>query len=45
MDSSLLASVGIIEFQITEGYASLDLTRVKYDIYRHSMGEKEMAKL
>jgi hypothetical protein len=31
--SSLLASVGVIEFQITEAYASLDLKRVKCYIY------------
>jgi hypothetical protein len=41
----LLASVGVIEFQIIEEYASLDLTRVKYNIYRHSRDEEEMATL
>jgi hypothetical protein len=37
--SNLLASVDIIEFQITEAYSSLDLMRVKYNRYRHSMEE------
>jgi hypothetical protein len=33
MRSSLLASVDAIEFQITDGYSSLDLTRVRNNIY------------
>jgi hypothetical protein len=41
MCSSLLTSVKAIESQTTEVYSSLDLTRVKCNIYRHSRDEKE----
>jgi hypothetical protein len=36
MRSSLLASVEVMEFQTTEAYSNLDLTKVKYNTYRHS---------
>jgi hypothetical protein len=36
MRSSLLASV---EFQTTETYSNLDLTKVKYSTYKHSREE------
>jgi hypothetical protein len=45
MHSSLLASVVIIEFQTTEAYSSLDLTKVKYNIYRQSREENEKVKV
>jgi hypothetical protein len=32
MRSSLLASVDVMEFQTTEAYSNLDLTKVKYRI-------------
>jgi hypothetical protein len=41
MRSSVLASVDVIEFQTTEAYATLDLTRVKYNRYMHLRDEKE----
>jgi hypothetical protein len=41
MLSSLLESVIVTEFQATETYSSLDLTKVKYRISRQSMVEKE----
>jgi hypothetical protein len=41
MCSSLLESVIIKEFQATEAYSSLDLTKAKYNISRLSMMEKE----
>jgi hypothetical protein len=41
MLSSLLASVVVIEFQTTEAHSSLDLTKVKYNIYRQSREENE----
>jgi hypothetical protein len=31
MRSSLLASVDVMEFQTTEAYSNLDLTKVKYN--------------
>jgi hypothetical protein len=39
--SSLLESVIVTEFQATEAYSSLDLTKAKYSISRLSMVEKE----
>jgi hypothetical protein len=39
MGSSLLASVDVTEFQTTEAYSNLDLTNVKYSIYKHSTEE------
>jgi hypothetical protein len=36
MRSSLLASVDVTEFQTTEAYSSLDLTKVRYSVYKHS---------
>jgi hypothetical protein len=49
MRSSVLASVVVIEFQTTEAYSSLDLTKVKYNIYiyiyRHSREENEKVKV
>jgi hypothetical protein len=44
MRSSLLASVVEKEFQTTEAYSSLDLTKVKYNIYIGSP-EKRMKRL
>jgi hypothetical protein len=41
MRSSLLGSVIVTEFQATEAYSSLDLTKAKYSISRLSMIEKE----
>jgi hypothetical protein len=41
MSSSLLESVIITEFQATEAYSSLDLTKAKYIISRLSMVENE----
>jgi hypothetical protein len=35
MRSSLLASVDTIEFQTTEAYSNLDLTKIKYSTYKH----------
>jgi hypothetical protein len=40
MRSSLLASVVVIEFQTTEAYASFDLSKVQYSIYREPREEK-----
>jgi hypothetical protein len=45
MCSSLLASVVVIEFQTTEAYSSLDLTKVKYKIRRQSREENEKVKI
>jgi hypothetical protein len=39
--SSLLESVVVTEFQATEAYLNLDLTKVKYSISRLSVVEKE----
>jgi hypothetical protein len=39
MRSSLLASVEEMEFQTTEAYSNLDLTKVKYSTYKHSREE------
>jgi hypothetical protein len=39
-----LASADIIEFQPTEAYSSLDLTRVKYNS-RHSKDERAKVRL
>jgi hypothetical protein len=39
MRSSLLASVDVTEFQATEAYSSLDLTKVRYSVYKHSREE------
>jgi hypothetical protein len=39
--SSLLESVIVTEFQATEAYSSLDLTKAKYRISRLSMVQKE----
>jgi hypothetical protein len=40
MCSSLLASIDVIEFQTTEACSSLDVTRVKYNMYIYSMDEE-----
>jgi hypothetical protein len=40
MHSNLLASVDITEFETAEAYSSIDLTRVKYIMYIHSLDEK-----
>jgi hypothetical protein len=40
MRSSLFASVDISEFQTTDAYASLYLTKVIYTVSIHSRGEK-----
>jgi hypothetical protein len=39
--SSLLESLTVTEFQATEAYSSLDLTKAKYSISTLSMVEKE----
>jgi hypothetical protein len=39
--SSLLESVIVTEFQATEAYSSLDLTKAKYSISRLYMVEKK----
>jgi hypothetical protein len=39
MRSSFLASVDVIEFQTTEAYSNLNLTNVKYSIYKQSREE------
>jgi hypothetical protein len=39
--SSLLESVIVTDFQATEAYSSLDMTKAKYSISRLSMAEKE----
>jgi hypothetical protein len=39
MGSNILASVDVMEFQTTEAYSNLDLTKVKYSIYKHSREE------
>jgi hypothetical protein len=36
----LLAQVGLIHFQTTAAYSSLDLTTVKYNMYIYSRDEK-----
>jgi hypothetical protein len=41
MRSSLFESVVVTEFQATEAYSSLDLTKAKYSISRLPMVEKE----
>jgi hypothetical protein len=41
MRSSLLESAIVTEFQATEAYSSLDLTKAKYSTSRLSMIEKE----
>jgi hypothetical protein len=41
MQSSLLASVVLIEFQTREAYLSFDLINVKYNIYKEPREEKE----
>jgi hypothetical protein len=38
---SLLESVTVTEFQVTEAYSSLDLTKAKYSIRRLSMVENK----
>jgi hypothetical protein len=40
-----MASVGVIAFQTTEAYASLDLTRVICNVYRHLREERIRNKL
>jgi hypothetical protein len=45
MHSSLLASVVVMEFQTTETYSSLDLIKVKYNVYRQSSEENEKVKV
>jgi hypothetical protein len=45
MPSSLLESVIVTEFQATDAYSSLDLTKAKYSIGRLSMVEKENVSL
>jgi hypothetical protein len=37
--SSLLATVNMIEFHTTEAYSNLDLTKLEYNIYKHSREE------
>jgi hypothetical protein len=39
MRSSLVASVNVIEFKISEAYSNLHLTNVKYTTYRYSREE------
>jgi hypothetical protein len=41
MRSSLLASVDVIEFQTAEAYSNLDLTNVRFSVYKHSREEKQ----
>jgi hypothetical protein len=41
MCSSLLAIADIREFETTEVYSSLDITRVKYNMYIHPRDEQE----
>jgi hypothetical protein len=41
MRSSILESVIVTEFQATEAYSSLDLTKAKYSISRLSIVEQE----
>jgi hypothetical protein len=45
MLSSLLDSVIVTEFQATEAYSSLDLTKAKYSISRLFMVEKQNASI
>jgi hypothetical protein len=42
MRSSLLESVNVAEFQATEAYSNLDLTKAKHSNSRLSMGEKDV---
>jgi hypothetical protein len=41
MGSNLFESVIVTEFQVTEAYSSLDVTKAKYSISRLSKMEKE----
>jgi chorismate-pyruvate lyase len=43
--SSLLESVIVTEFQATEAYSSLDLTKANYSITRLFVAEKEKASI
>jgi hypothetical protein len=43
--SRLLASIEAIDFQTAEEYSGVDLTGLKYYIYRYSKDEKECVTL